>query len=93
MEMSGWARPGNLWARRAPRGRAGCRISQVCVDWMRCLLGKVTKRPSGVGTSLMHGLVMARKCPVQPESAMALLVGGVQLGGVMIGLLVVTLLV
>ena len=41
----------------------------------------------------MHGLVMARKCPVQPESAMALLVGGVQLGGVMIGLLVVTLLV
>ena len=59
----------------------------MCVAWIRCLLGRVTKRPLVVATSLMHGLLMARKWPVHPESAMALFGGGVQLGNVMIGLL------
>lgn len=51
----------------------------MCVAWICWRLGRVTEIPCWVGRSLMHGLVIVKKWPVHPVSAMAT-EGGVQLG-------------
>ena len=43
----------------------------MCDAWMVEPLGSFTVMPFVVGYLFVHGLLIGRKCPVQPESAKA----------------------
>jgi hypothetical protein len=72
IDRSEWlARFGNRWAWRAAFERPGMFSSPVCVDRMICPFGRCTCRPCWTGWMLRQGLVMRRKLPVHPVSAIA----------------------
>jgi len=65
------ARPGMMWAARAPAGRSGRSRVQVCVDCTLSPLGRRAMRGTVAGTMLVAGASVVRKWLVAPESRIA----------------------
>jgi hypothetical protein len=65
------ARPGMIWAARAPAGRSGRSRVQVCVDCTLSPLGRRAMRGTSAGTMLVAGASVVRKWLVAPESRIA----------------------
>ena len=72
MERREWdARPGMIWAARAPAGRSGRSRVQVCVDCTLSPLGRRAMMGTSAGTMLVAGASVVRKWLVAPESRIA----------------------
>ena len=65
------ARPGMMWAARAPAGRSGRSRVQVCVDCTLSPFGRRAMRGTVAGTMLVAGASVVRKWLVAPESRIA----------------------
>ncbi len=65
------ARPGMMWAARAPAGRSGRSRVQVCVDCTLSPFGRRAMRGTVAGTMLVAGALVVRKWLVAPESRIA----------------------
>jgi hypothetical protein len=65
------ARPGMMWAARAPAGRFGRSKVQVCVDCTLSPFGRRAMRGTVAGTMLVAGASVVRKWLVAPESRIA----------------------
>jgi len=65
------ARPGMMWAARAPAGRSGSSRVQVCVNCTLSLLGRRAMRGTVAGTMLVAGASVVMKWRVAPESRIA----------------------
>jgi hypothetical protein len=65
------ARPGMMWAARAPAGRSGRSKVQVCVDCTLSPFGRRAIRGTVAGTMLVAGASVVRKWLVAPESRIA----------------------
>ena len=65
------ARPGMMWAARAPAGRSGRSRVHVCVDCTLSPLGRRAMRGTVAGTMLVAGASVVRKWLVAPESRIA----------------------
>ena len=65
------ARPGMIWAARAPVGRSGRSRVQVCVDCTLSPLGRRAMMGTSAGTMLVAGASVVRKWLVAPESRIA----------------------
>ena len=71
-EMREWfASPGRMRANLAFGGSMGQSISQSCDDLMVCPFGRTTVTGLFVGRLLRIGALTERKCPVVPESSIA----------------------
>ena len=68
MERKEWdARPGMMWAARAPAGRSGRSRVQVCIDSTFSPFGRRAMRGTVAGTMLEAGASVVRKWLVAPE--------------------------
>jgi hypothetical protein len=65
------AKPGKMCAFLAASGSCGRSRRQVWVDWIFSPFGRLTLMPVAAMRLLVDGLLMRRKLPVQPVSAMA----------------------
>jgi len=65
------ARPGTMWAARAPPRRSGRSRVQVCVDCILSPFGRRAMRGTVAGTMLVASASVVRKWLVAPESRIA----------------------
>ena len=66
-----------MWAWIAATGNSGIGACPVCVDVMTCPFGIFTQTGWVAIFRLLSGVLITKKCPVVPESGMALIFGGV----------------
>ncbi len=65
------ARPGMMWAARAPAGRSGRSRVQVCIDCTLSPFGRRARRGTVAGTMLVASASVVRKWLVAPKSRIA----------------------
>ena len=71
-EISEWfASPGRMRANLAFGGSIGQLMAQSCEDLIVCPFGRTTETGLLVGRLLIIGALTERKCPVVPESSIA----------------------